>query len=198
MTTELTRLLVEAGLLQFGRFSHDGKETPFLFSFEMLPSYPHVLRAMIEQAKALLSRVRINRILCTADAIPFGISLSLETDIPLVYSRGIKGSPPVRDLVGAYDIGHPVVVVTNIFGSLDPLTQLATDARQVGLEVHIFLAIVDLGIALLPQATQVFSLLRLPDVITKLVDGNQLPSEQGRAVLSWIASQSELGTYLKG
>jgi hypothetical protein len=111
----------------------------------MLPSYPHVLRALAEEAMAHLSRDRAVRLLCTADAVPFGVGLSLETKIPLVYSQGINDRP-VRDLVGAYDIGHETVLVTNIFSGFRPLSRLIADARQVGLEAQTLLAIVDLWI----------------------------------------------------
>jgi hypothetical protein len=183
---EVTHLLLEAGLVQFGRFNNALLPTPFHLSLEMLPSYPHVLRVLVNEAKALLSPFRVDRILCTPDAVPFGVGLSLETNIPLVYSRG-RNESRVRTLVGAYDIGHPAILVTNILSSFKPLSQIVSDARRVGLDTHTVLAIVDLGIASLPQDMRVASLVRLLDLA--LTD--QLPPDQRKAVLNWITTHSQ-------
>jgi hypothetical protein len=141
-------------------------------------------------AKDLLSPVRADHILCTLDVVPFGVGLSLETNIPLVYSRGLQGSP-VHALVGAYDIGHPAVLITNVLGSFKLLSQIIADARRVGLEAQIILAIVDLGIASIPPDTRVVSLARLSDLVTELAQSDQLPPDQGRAVLRWITEHSQ-------
>lgn len=190
MTTQISRLLLEAGLLQFGRFNTAHAPTPFLLSLEMLPSYPHVLRTVVGVARPLLSPFRVDHLLCTLDAIPFGVGLSLETNIPLIYSRGLSESP-ARALAGAYDIGHPAILVTNILSDFKSLSQIVSDARRVGLEAHAVLAIVDLGITSLLQDMQVVSLVRLPDLVAHLALTDQLPPDQGRAILSWIIAHSQ-------
>lgn len=189
MADELTRLLLETGLVQFGRFSNAFESTPFRFSLEMLPAYPDVARVLIARAKTLLSAVHVNRLLCTADALPFGVGLSLETDIPLVYSRGSKDAP-VYDLVGAYDIGHPALMLTNVLGDFEPVAQLMAGAQRVGLEIHTVLAIIDLGIATIPHDTTLLALLRLPAIIEALSQSGQLPPAHARTVKQWIAAHA--------
>jgi hypothetical protein len=155
----------------------------------MLPAYPHVLRTFVDLARGLLSPLRADRILCTVDAIPFGVGLSLETNIPLVYSRAPEEYPG-SVLVGAYDIGHPAILVTNVLGSFKPLSQTIDNALRVGLEVNCVLAIVNLGIASIPVDTKVVSLQRLPDLVANLALSDELPPDQKRAVLRWITEHS--------
>src|SRR5690349_104106 len=114
----LVTLLMDAGLLQFGSFIEQGKETPFRANFEMMPSYPDVLSQVANELARLIPRGAeddavtpentIDHLLCTWDSLPLGVALSLRTNVPLVYSRG-SSAEPVHDLVGAYDIGHPAV-----------------------------------------------------------------------------------------
>lgn len=191
MTDELTRLLLETGLMQFGRFNSASEPIPFRFSLEVLPAYPDVLRILVARANTLLTSVYANRLLCTADALPFGVGLSLETDIPLVYSRGSKDAP-VYDLVGAYDIGHPALLLTNVLGDFEPVAQLMAGAQRVGLEIHMMLAIVDLGIATIPHDKRLLALLRLPDVIEALSQSGQLPQAHARTVQQWIEVHAHL------
>ena len=185
MTAELIHLMLEAGLLQFGRFNHAGESVPFRLSLELLPSYPDILRMVAAQAKALLSSLEVSRLLCAADAVPFGVALSLEINVPLVYSRR-RSEAPVYDLVGAYDIGHPTLLMTNAVSDFEPLSQLMANARQVGLEVRNLLTIVDLDIVSIPHGIQQLSLLRLPDVIEDLTRSGHLPREQAQTVRHWM------------
>ncbi len=191
MNLELIHLLLETGLVQFGRFNHAADPVPFRFSFEMLPAYPDVLRTIVVEAKSLLAGIRANRLLCTYDALPIGVGLSLETDIPLIYSRG-SSEAPVFDLIGAYDIGHPGVLLTNVLADFDPIVQLMAGAKQVGLEIHFVLAIVNLGFKSSAQDIQVVELLQLPNLISELVLSRDLPDSQARTILQWIEASAEL------
>jgi hypothetical protein len=179
---ELEYLLLEAGLLQFGSFCD---ATPFRVNLEMLPAYPDVLHTIVIQSKLLLDSAHISRLLCASDAIPFGVGLSLEMNIPLVYSRGSTDNP-VYDLVGAYDIGHPTVLLANIRDRRQELSELIAKAGKAGLEIHSTLAILDLGITTPSHTFEQISLLRLPDLIRSLVKTKQIPTGQAQAVRSWI------------
>ncbi|MEL6151121.1 MAG: hypothetical protein AAFR56_15970, partial [Chloroflexota bacterium] len=71
-------------------------------------------------------------ILCPFDTLPLATLISQIANIPLVYSRG-RGEPAVDDLVGAYDINHPTLLLANTTTGDGALGQLQTDARRVGL-----------------------------------------------------------------
>ncbi len=123
----IAELLVRHGLVQFGRFATpDGTQSPVRFELNLLLSYPSVATQI---ARAIAQRIdveRVERLLCPADAAPLGALVAVETGIPLVYSRGV-GEPAVVDLVGAYDVGHPTVLLVNLTSvHLDDLVQRAS------------------------------------------------------------------------
>ncbi|MEL6269041.1 MAG: hypothetical protein AAFU54_21865 [Chloroflexota bacterium] len=131
-------LLVEYGLVQFGRFADgDGEFVPFKLNLDWMVSYPDVLAAAALEVRRhfLLFERSIHefeRILCPLDTLPIATLVSTQTGIPLVYSRG-TGESTVKDLVGAYDINHPTLLLANTTTGDGALGQLQTDARRVGL-----------------------------------------------------------------
>ncbi len=185
MMSDLARMLIDAGLLQFGSFVVNGDEVPFQGSLAMLASYPDVLRAVTDAAAPLIPPA--DHLLATNEAVPLGVALSLHTGIPLVYSRGTDAAPVV-DLVGAYDIGHPAVLVTTLLSSAAPVTRLLEGARRVGLEVHTVVPIIDAGAVQLPDR-EIVPVLRLAEIVADLVENGMLPEGQGWFVLAWIGGR---------
>lgn len=98
--------MLRAGLVQFGLFGPDG--APVKLNCELLPAYPDILAQVAASAAEIATQPLPDRLVCTAQAVPLGVALSLRTGVPLVYSRGSDG-PGVEDLVGAYDVGHPAL-----------------------------------------------------------------------------------------
>ena len=176
----LTRLMLETGLIQFGWF--DESQVPFRLSFELLPSYPDVLDEVVNSAIPLVGKV--DHLLSAPSAVPFGVGLSLKLGLPLVYSRGL-GEAPVYDLVGAYDIGHPALMIANSIVNNTELISLAAQARQVGLEIDRVLVIMDEQVSY-PDGLDVISLLNLKTVVSDLIENGMLPPGHGQAVFEWI------------
>jgi orotate phosphoribosyltransferase len=178
--------LLANGLLQFGRFQHNGVFEPFLSRLDMLGSYPDVLRALTDAAQhALAAFPRPERLLCTADALPLGIALALVLDTPLVYSRG-RGEVPVDDLVGAYDIGHPTILIADTTGA--SVFDLAERAARVGLDVRAICTIIE--IAPTPTTIPLIALIRLITLIDDPSAAVYLPTGQRTLVRAWLATQN--------
>jgi hypothetical protein len=181
----LAQRLLDAGLIQFGWFQHPSAMLPFALSLEMLASYPDILDQAAREAQAAISTLQVTRLLCTPDAIPFGAAVSLRTGIPLVYSRG-AGEAPVFDLIGAYDIGHSTLLLTNSLGWSDSPSGLVNGARRVGLEVHTAITILQTRPEL--EDFAVLPLLRLIDMVRDLEADELLPERHAEAVLQSIHS----------
>jgi orotate phosphoribosyltransferase len=181
----LAQQLVEAGLLQFGSFHVNGVESPVQTHLEMLPSYPDVLRAIVQAMAPLVPRD--DHLLATADAVPLGVALSLEAGVPLVYSRG-TGEAAVFDLVGAYDIGHPASLVTNVLLDEDSTLKLAKKAESVGLEVGRVLCVLNLRV----RPFSATALLSLEDLLDDFVREGMLPERESRAVRAWLRRGSRI------
>lgn len=181
----LAERLFNSGLLQFGRFE-TADYRPFALNLDVLPSYPDALRLLASSVGELVANTRIDRFLCSEDSISLGVASSLHTGIPLVYSRGANTTSPF-DLVGAYDIGHPTALLTNTIPTKPDIGSIITNARRVGLEVNLWIAIIDLQISRQPDDLPTRSLLRLSDAVADLLHDQTLPVGQAQAVSEWIS-----------
>lgn len=171
-------LLLRNGLLQFGLFD----DVPFKLNLDLLPSYPQVLRELVAGMMPLVDIGQYERLLCAPDAVPLGVLISQQAGIPLVYSLGSE-RPAAFDLVGAYDVGHPTLLVANQW----PVAgNLPMKAERVGLRVGSVLTVVDYGWA---DDLHVHALLRLPDVIAALEDTGRIPPGQADAVRRWLQAR---------
>lgn len=182
-TASLIDRLLERGLVQFGLFGPD--EVPIKINANLLQSYPDVMRALAEAAAPIAQAS--DHLLATYEALPFGMAVSLQADVPLVYSRGTD-LPGVHDLVGAYDVGHPAVMVCNVWDVSPDVNTLIEKAARVGLEVHTLLPVFDMGNPS-PGDTVVRSLVHIPDMVDRLTAAGRLPEGQGRVVRDWLAEQ---------
>lgn len=182
--TPLLDQLLDAGLLQFGMFVSNGKSVPIQFHLDMLASYPDVLEAVATALRPQLPIVE--RLLCTVDALPLGVALALKLSVPLVYSKGSDGEM-VHDLVGAYDIGHPTLLVTNVIGA-NNYSRLLADAKRVGLSVTHIAGIIELGV---PSVLPKISFLKLYDTVELLGEQGRLPTGQVNAVKAWLAALAD-------
>jgi len=179
---ELVDDFLKAGLLQFGLFDN----APYKFNFDLLPAYPNVLREICLQIQGLLNNRSYDRIVCDAESMPLGVGVSLQTGVSLVYSRG-KGEPPVFDLVGAYDVGHPSILLLNIWDGNGSALKLINNARRVGLEINTIVAIFSLETGK-TNSVDVAPLLNLMDTVKCLADNQRLPAGQAQAIMTWLSS----------
>jgi hypothetical protein len=125
---QFIRNLWQAGLIQAGSFG----SSPFQARMELLPSYPELMRAV---ADIWIEHVRIlqpERLLAVHEAAVLAGIVSVATSIPLVVHTGLGGTP-VQKVIGAYDVGHPTVLLS--LTPPDARSQQLTEASQVGLDV---------------------------------------------------------------
>ena len=149
----------------------------------MLASYPAALEAVIMAAQVAVQGVIFDRLLCPFDALPFGVALGLRTGVPLVYSRG-SAEQPVSDLIGAYDIGHPALLLTNSVGWEAHPDHLIKGAKRVGLETHTLLTILETRPV--TEGVKVVPLLRLSDMVGELEAVGRIPARHAQIVRDWL------------
>lgn len=186
-SASLIDLFVETGLIQFGDFEAADGRRPFLTRFELLASYPDVLRACVQAAAPIIEPVKPSRLLCAHDALPLGVALALHTGIPLIYSRG-GDAAPADDLIGAYDIGHQTALIVNMADEHTALLPWVQGARRVGLETMVMLAVMEArpGSPHAEPAMPMQALTKLTDTSLVLAATRRLPMGQAQAVLRWI------------
>jgi hypothetical protein len=104
--------------------------------------------------------------------------------VPLVYSRG-SGDQPISDLIGAYDIGHPALLLTTSVGWEAYPAALISGAKRVGLETRTLLTILETRPV--REGATVLPLLRLDEVADELEAAGRLAARHAQAVRAWAA-----------
>lgn len=121
---------VRAGLVQPGLYNGD----TLRFQFELLGSYPELLDHVSSEIAQAIESNKYDRIVATPGAIALGVCVSQKLQISLVYRAG-KSQSPVLDLVGAYDVGHPTLMLTDVVLSEDQLKTFISQCGSVGLVI---------------------------------------------------------------
>lgn len=186
MNAVLYEHLLEAGLIQFGAFATHGEPRPFALHLEMLVSYPEALRMASAQMVGLVKRYKgVNRLLCTADAVGLGTLVSQDTGLPLVYAEE-KGHETI--LVGAYDTGHPTVLIVN--DSMEQgVERLIKAAQQVGLDVMGIVGLMVVGEITSVGTVQYQAVLSLAEAVARAVAEGRIPPGMGRMVAERLKQQ---------
>ena len=179
----LVEALIENGLLQFGQFQINGVMQPFLIKLDFLASYPDALKLVRDEFLTHAPRVPFDRILCPLDALPLAVAVALELQIPVVYSSK-RSEAAVFDLVGAYDIGYPTLVIANYADS--DLITLIGQAERVGLRLSVVWTVIEIAQVPVPEA-QTHSLLTLHAILDDPFVQSRFAPGQIATVRAWLA-----------
>lgn len=180
-----------AGLIQFGHFvDHASHSAPLRLSFDFLPSYPALLKQTIAALSDLCGRSfdSFDFLCATAEGLPIGMAMSLAADKPLLYSTHRIGH--AHDFIGAYDVGHPTVLIIPVFEDEEKTARLARDVRRVGLEVQGVLSLVTLRA---PLSLRVATLYTMDAVLDALHEADAVPQHQADVVRAWLANLHHQG-----
>lgn len=190
--TTLATALLDAGLVLFGQFRRDsGAIWPVGIRLTLLPSYPALMQRVADALYPLLNDAGADRLLVTADTVPLGAAASLRSGLPLVYPQGIAQSHTAAFVFeGAYDVGHPTVLLTNELLDVAQAASLSDFVQRVGLELRVIVAVLDMerGAREALEATgfAVESLLMLTDVAAAARMAGSLPSRMHTHLLGWM------------
>jgi orotate phosphoribosyltransferase len=85
---EIAKALVEKNCISFGEFTlKSGKKSPYYFDLRILPSYPALLKGIVEEMRKKIPE-GVNRIGGILSAgVPIASYLSYLTDLPMFYVR---------------------------------------------------------------------------------------------------------------
>ncbi len=171
---------IRAGLIQFGYFD----DAPIRFNLNLLPSYPQLLEKTALELVQLAGRKQLERILCPVDCFGIGVLVGQRLHLPLVYAQETYISV-TKDLVGAYDVGHPTCLILNVWTSTNSQRERKLIERGTagGLDVVQALSVVNIGNS--SDDLICHSLFDLQDITNTLVARDQLSISQKRAVDQW-------------
>ena len=182
MMDSFADLLVNTGLLQFGRFERDGQSTAVRLSLELAATYTEVLQTIVAAVQGALSNAGSERLLVPPSGIAMGGALSFVTGIPLIYSRGC-GEEAVFDLVGAYNAGHRATLIAPT--DMDVTEVLLRAVSRVGIVIAGVVVVVGTGAALAYQGERV-TLFELDALVANLRDRGRIPARQAQLALDQI------------
>ncbi len=191
-TQALALALAQAGLIQFGRFAHpDGATWPLLVRLRWLPSYPALLHDVTAALARTLDGALADRLLTTQDAISLGVALSLHTGLPLAYPYGeVRDYTTAFAIEGAYDVGHPTLLLADVLEDAAHAQRLTALARRVGLDVGDVLAVLDLGLGASAQLAangyRVGTLLALRDLLDPFAEAGLLTPAMRATIACWM------------
>lgn len=180
--------MVQTGILQFGQFKSNNGIIPFRFCAEYLPAYPQLLQTLTERVAKRIADFKIDRLVSQEDSLAFGVACAIQTEISLAYAKD-GGAFPVQNIIGAYDSGHRAALLLNEFDSTVDLTTFIADARKVGLEITVIVAILAVG-ELKSAEIPLYPLFRLEDILIQLSQSAQISTQQAQVVLTWIAERN--------
>ncbi len=187
--------LARAGLIQFGRFAHeDDRVSPVQVVLGWLPSYPALLAEAAAGIAPLLAEVQGDRLLTTVEAIPLGVAVSLHSGLPMAYPYGgVRDYTVAFAIEGAYDVGHPTVLLADVLIDAGQAQQITALARRVGLDVRAVVALMDLGRGaredLLARGYTVRTALTLRACLPVLEAEGLLPPLMRAAVEGWLSER---------
>jgi hypothetical protein len=168
----LSQLLTH-GILQVGHFPTYPHSRLLRAQFELLVSYPSLLQQMADVVAERISHLpAVDRLVCVADMTPLGVLLSQRLGMPLVYSRGCGGDA-IQDLVGAYDVGHPTLLLISAYSHQAEINKFIQRGQSVGLIIGQVLAC----IAFEPLPNHIQALYTMDDIFTSLQLNGSLPKQ---------------------
>lgn len=186
--------LWNTGILQFGYFVSDEEVAPVRFCPDYLPAYPHLLAEVAQLALPHLDVSEIDHLIVTANSVPLGVALSLQTGLSLVYSRG-RGEAAVYDLVGSYNSGHISALVVNHIEDVAAFKKFMSNARSLGLETRKIVTLLEMKPIGELAGIPVSSVFRLSNIVQALLSAGRLSDGQAQAVLKWV--ESRVNTHSK-
>ncbi len=190
MSSTIPEWLLDTGILQFGHFVFDDAVAPVRFCPEYLPAYPQLL---VEVGKLVLGKFNVlenDHLIASADSFPLGLVCSIQTGLPLVYSRG-RDEAAVYDLVGCYNSGHISTLLLNSVVDMNAIQKFILNARSVGLEIQTIVTLLEMRQFGHPAGIPIQSLFQLGDLVPKFVRTRRLSKGQAQSVMNWIET-SEL------
>ena len=190
---ELALALHEAGCVQFGQFKlKSGLISPIYVDLRLLVSRPRLLRRVGE---VLAERARAFQFDALAAipyaALPIGVAVSLELDVPLVYPRKeVKDYGAERSVEGAFERGQTVLLIDDLITKGHSKLEAIAPLEAAGLKVKDILVLVDReqgGVEELDaHGYAVHTVLTLAQILDVLVGAGKLTAARHDQVKSWL------------
>ncbi len=188
------RLIYNAGCIRFGDFTlKSGIKSPVYIDFRVLVANPPLLREIGEILGQESRKIGCDLLgAIPYAALPIGVSASIASGIPLIYSRKEAKQYGTRKLIeGEYSPGDRVLIVDDIVTDGASKIEAIVPFKEAGLEISDILVIIDReqgGKRLLGEAGYTLhSLGTLTEIVTSLYNTGKIDKAVMDNVVQFIA-----------
>jgi len=175
MSCNLALTLFDSGIVQFGQFASPNGIAPMRLDLVMLASYAAANNLL---AQACARHLQLDndtyRLCCSLDTLPVGLMIGQILQQPVIYTPS-REYEARREFIGAYDIGHPTVLLWSWTKQLCP-DEWKEQMSRVGLQLCQVLYIVGGQNSVLP----------LCNLLNCLVAADRIKPPQAAACLRWF------------
>ncbi len=191
---EFYRLIYDAGCVRFGEFTlKSGIKSPVYIDFRVLVANPPLLRKIGEVLGAEAAALGCDLLgAIPYAALPIGVSASLSSNIPLIYSRKEAKTYGTKKLIeGSYSAGDRVLIIDDIVTDGASKIEAIIPFKEAGLKVKDILVIIDReqgGRRLLGEAGYTLhSLGTLSEIVASLAEDGIIGQDVKNNVTAFIA-----------
>ncbi|HJN17817.1 MAG TPA: orotate phosphoribosyltransferase, partial [Armatimonadota bacterium] len=193
---KLADALYEAGCIRFGEFTlKDGSIAPIYIDLRVLVGEPKTLRLLASMIAERLGEFEFDVITgIPYAALPIGVAVSLEADLPLVYARDKPKAYGTRHQVeGKFEEGQRVLVIDDVITSGGSKVEAAEPLRAAGLVVEDVLVVIDReqggGDVLKPKGLKLHAMATITELLEYLGASGKVSQEQIATALDFVSSR---------
>ena len=142
----LALTLYEIGAIKLGRFRlHSGRISPIYIDLRLLVTFPQTLRQVAAAYRPLLDDLSFDLLAAYPyAALPIGVAISLQMDLPLIYPRKTaKSYGTGRQVEGRWEVGQTAVVAEDLITSGDSILHAVATLKAEGLHVRDAVVLID-------------------------------------------------------
>ncbi len=185
--------LHDLGCVRFGEFTlASGLSSPVYLDLRLLVSDPPTLMLAAQVYAGLLAGLRVERLAAVPyAALPIATALSLETNLPLLYTRKeAKTHGRARRIEGEYRPGERVVVIEDLVTGGGSVLEAVHLLRAEGLEVRDAVVLVDREQGgrehLAAAGVQLHAAYTFAGLLDILAAAGRIPADQVAAVQAYL------------
>lgn len=193
--TDFALALFDIGAIRFGDFTlASGKRSPLYIDLRLLVSHPSLLTRTARLYALLIADLPVDRLAGVPyAALPLGTAVSLETGLPLIYTRKEpKNHGRDRKIEGEFSRGERAILIEDLVTTAGSLIKSVGILREAGLIVEHAAVLIDreqggsenlarMGV----QCHAAFSITRLLDILRR---EHHISAQQNAIIRDYLLS----------
>lgn len=190
---DLALKLYEIGAVKFGSFTlKSGITSPFYIDLRLIPSYPHLLKAVAKHMWEHIEKLDCD-LICGVPlgALPIATAISVAHDMPMIYRRKeVKAHGTKKEIEGVYERGNRCVVVEDLITSGTSIVETVEPLQREGLITEDVVLLIDREQGgrenLEKRAITLHAVITISELVDILQSAGKIDNEMKERVLYFI------------